>query len=82
MVSSVLKPHYRQKLISKDEYTDINRRISRMLYELVGPAQALDSETKARWQRVASDQVNKAVSQLRESNKSNEASDSSGAASS
>jgi hypothetical protein len=82
MVSSALKPHYRQKLISKDEYTDINRRISRMLYELVGPAEALDGETKARWQRVAREQVNKTVNQLREANKSNEASDSSGAASS
>lgn len=36
LVSSELKPYYRRKNISKDEYTNINRTISRSLYELVG----------------------------------------------
>ncbi|KAK2789260.1 hypothetical protein FQN52_006352 [Onygenales sp. PD_12] len=65
MVSSALKPHYRKHLVSKDEYTDINRRISRMLYEKVGPIGTLDAEAKAKWSAIASEEVNKAIAKLK-----------------
>lgn len=80
MVSSALKPYYRRKEVSKEEYTDINRRISRLLYDQVDASGALDSETKSKLAIIASEEVNKAVSMLRDL-RANEASDSSGAGS-
>ncbi|KAL1961147.1 hypothetical protein VTO42DRAFT_3092 [Malbranchea cinnamomea] len=81
MVRAALKPHYRQKLVSKDEYTDINRRISRKLYELVGSADELNPESRAKWEKVANEEVNKAVAHIKET-RTHETSESSGAASS
>ncbi|KAM5482303.1 hypothetical protein McanCB56680_003672 [Microsporum canis] len=80
MVSSVLKPYYRRNEVSKEEYTDINRRISRLLYDQVDASGVLDSETKSKLAIIASEEVNKAISILRDL-RSNEASDSSGAGS-
>lgn len=48
MVGASLKPHYRAKTISKDQYTDINRSISRMLYERAGGAESLDADADLR----------------------------------
>ncbi|EFR04749.1 hypothetical protein MGYG_07757 [Nannizzia gypsea CBS 118893] len=80
MVSSALKPYYRRKEVSKEEYTDINRRISRLLYDQVDASGTLDSETKSKLAIIASEEVSKAVSILRDL-RVNEASDSSGAGS-
>jgi hypothetical protein len=77
MVSAALKPHYRNQVVSRDEYTDINRRISRMLYERVGEAGLPDAEAKSKWNRIASEEVNKAVATLKEL-KANEGSESCG----
>ncbi|PGH15461.1 hypothetical protein AJ79_02438 [Helicocarpus griseus UAMH5409] len=78
MVSAALKPHYRNREVSKDEYTDINRRISRMLYDKVGTISVLDAEAKAKWASFAKGEVEKAIVKLKESreSKANEASDS------
>jgi len=65
LVSAALKPHYHEQKISKDEYTAINRDVSRMLYEKIGDFEALDLEGKAKWEKVAGDEVNKAVTALR-----------------
>lgn len=65
LVSAALKPHYHEQKISKDEFTSINRDVSRMLYEKIGNFEALDLEGKAKWEKVAGDEVNKAVTQLR-----------------
>jgi hypothetical protein len=35
LVGSELKPYYRRKIITKEEYTEINRTISRSLYDRV-----------------------------------------------
>ena len=77
MVSAALKPHYRSQAVSRDQYTDINRRISRMLYERVGEAGVLDAGAKSKWSSVASEEVNKAISNLQEL-KTNEESESGG----
>ncbi|KAK2748174.1 hypothetical protein FQN57_001299 [Myotisia sp. PD_48] len=66
LVSTVLKPFYRRKEVSKEQYTDINRRISRLLYDQVDSTGALDSETKSKLAVIASNEVNKAVTILRE----------------
>ncbi|TKA61324.1 hypothetical protein B0A55_11331 [Friedmanniomyces simplex] len=65
MVKLALGPRYRDKEISKEQYTDINRDVSRKMYDLVGDASALtDQAERERWQDVAEDQVKKAISVL------------------
>ena len=65
MVKIALGTRYRDKEISKDQYTDVNRDVSRRLYELVGDASALsDQAERERWQGVADEEVQKAVAAL------------------
>ena len=67
LVSAALKPHYNEQKISKDEYTAINRDISRMLYDQIGEFEALDVSGKAKWEKVAGEEVNKAIGALKAS---------------
>ncbi len=67
MVSSALKPYYQKKTISKDQYTTINRDISRKLYDQIGDFEALDVEGRAKWEKVAGDEVGRALATLEES---------------
>jgi hypothetical protein len=71
MVTVVLKPLYLKKEITKEEYTCINRDVSRLLYERVGDAGAealANQETRARWQQMAGDEVSIAVKAYRADN--------------
>lgn len=62
MVKLALRPRYLEKLINKDQYTDINRDVSRRMYDLVGDASALaDQSAQERWQGIAADEVQKAI---------------------
>lgn len=65
LVSAALKPHYTEQTITKDEYTNINRDISRMLYDKIGDFEALAGEDKAKWEKVAGEEVSKAVDALK-----------------
>ena len=68
MVTAVLKPMYVKKEITKQEYTDINRDVSRLLYEKVGEAGAdalLDHDTREKWQSMASTEVDNAIKTIR-----------------
>ncbi|EXJ61556.1 hypothetical protein A1O7_01984 [Cladophialophora yegresii CBS 114405] len=65
LVSSALKPHFHDQTITKDEYTSINRDISRMLYDKIGDFEALDVDDRSKWEKIAGDEVNKAVSSLK-----------------
>ena len=67
LVSSALKPYYRNKTISKDEYTTINRDISRRLYDQIGDFEALDVEGRGRWEKIACDEVEIAVAAMKKS---------------
>lgn len=64
MVSAALKPYYKNQEVSKDQYTDINRNISRMLYEKVGDAGIVDAEAREGWEKIAIEEVAKAVQSL------------------
>ena len=66
MVTAALKPHY-PTVVSKDQYTDINRNVSRMLYEKVGENGIVDGDTRETWERLARDEVAKAVQSLKTS---------------
>lgn len=65
MVSAALKPHYKSNAVSKDQFTDINRNISRMLYDRVGDTGNINGDARETWERLASDEVAKAVEALK-----------------
>lgn len=66
MVKNALGTRYRDREISKDQYTDINRDVSRMLYDQVGDAESLADQTeREKWQQLAVDEVQKAVDAIR-----------------
>lgn len=65
MVKMTLRPRYLEKTINKDQYTDINRSVSRKMYELVGDASALaDQGARERWQEMAATEVQSAIDGL------------------
>ncbi|KAI5270502.1 hypothetical protein E4T47_06150 [Aureobasidium subglaciale] len=73
MVKAVLGPRYRGGEINKDQYTDINRDVSRMLYDKVGDAEGLaDQDGRDRWQEVASAEVERAVQTIRSQEQSSD----------
>ncbi|KNG45373.1 phd and ring finger domain-containing protein [Stemphylium lycopersici] len=68
MVTAVLKPIYLKKEVSKQQYTDVNRDVSRLLYEKVGEAGAdalADQDTREKWQKMATTEVDVALKALR-----------------
>ena len=69
LVSAALKPFYSDGQVTKDDYTSINRDVSRMMYEHVG-VNGIDGvegdKRKSLEQRVATE-VRKAVETLKES---------------
>ncbi|KAL2864465.1 putative PHD and RING finger domain protein [Aspergillus lucknowensis] len=67
LVGKALKPYYRSKVVSKDEYTDINRNISRKLYDRALGLESLESNTKARLEATAKEEVQKAIDTLKHS---------------
>lgn len=66
MVSAALKPFYNDQTISKDEYTNVNRDTCHKLYDKIGDFEALDIEGKAKWEKVAGEEVSKAVGALKD----------------
>ncbi|KAE8375868.1 hypothetical protein BDV26DRAFT_267004 [Aspergillus bertholletiae] len=66
LVSAALKPYYHSKMVSKDEYTDINRNISRMLYERVGDVETIGADAKTDLETIAKEQVTKAIDALKQ----------------
>ena len=64
MVTTALKPHYHRNAVSKDQYTDINRKISRMLYERMGENGQLDNDTRDALEKLAGEEVASAVESL------------------
>ncbi|RAL04197.1 putative PHD and RING finger domain protein [Aspergillus ibericus CBS 121593] len=72
LVGTALKPYYRSRIISKDEYTDINRNISRMLYERVAGVETLEAGARATLEGVAKEEVEKAVDALKQRKETND----------
>lgn len=67
MVKLALSAWYRDKQVDKDQYTDINRDVSRKLYKELGDASALaGQETRDRLQEFADEEVSRAVAALPE----------------
>jgi CRISPR/Cas system CSM-associated protein Csm2 small subunit len=62
IVKSVLAPHWKSQRITKEQYADINREVSRKLYEIVADRDV--SEEKDRWEKIATSEVATAVEAL------------------
>ncbi|KAJ5488625.1 hypothetical protein N7539_003515 [Penicillium diatomitis] len=69
MVSTALKPHYRSKTITREQFTETNRTISRLLYKRVGKAQTLGPEVRTDLENTANFEVQKTVGALHKKNK-------------
>ncbi|GAB7339768.1 hypothetical protein MBLNU457_6325t1 [Dothideomycetes sp. NU457] len=66
MVKNALGPRYRDQEITKDQYTDINRDISHMLYDHVEDAKGLeDQSARDKLQEMANSEVEKAIEAIR-----------------
>jgi PHD-finger len=64
MVVDALKPYYKNKAITKDEYTGINRDVSRKLYDEVRDVGGLGrGDAKQKWHDKAEEEVRQAVEQ-------------------
>jgi len=67
MVGAALKPHFHAKEITKQQYTDICRDVSRMMYDKVGDAKSIaDQEERNKWVDVAAEEVEKALGNIME----------------
>ncbi|QSZ30032.1 hypothetical protein DSL72_004550 [Monilinia vaccinii-corymbosi] len=63
MVKKALGPHWKSQKISPEEYSDINRNVSRKLYELIADKDISDGD-KSSWERIATAEVSKAIQSL------------------
>lgn len=64
IVKTALKPHWRAQKLTTEQYSIINRDISRKLYDEVKDAISLDEETRRKWETRASQEVAQAVASL------------------
>ncbi|KAI9845258.1 MAG: hypothetical protein M1837_005014 [Sclerophora amabilis] len=67
MVKSALSPYYHNQGMAKDDYTNINRNISRMLYREIGDVDVLEDKAREFWEKFAVDEVAKAVGETKKS---------------
>ncbi|CAG7922135.1 unnamed protein product [Penicillium olsonii] len=69
MVGTALKPHYKKKTISKEQYTNINRCISRMLYDRVGDRETLEPDERTNLDTEARHEVQNTIDALKRQSK-------------
>lgn len=69
MVGTALKPHLKKKTISKEQYTNINRSISRMLYERVGDKETLEPDERTNLDTEAKHEVQNTLDALKRKGK-------------
>jgi hypothetical protein len=68
MVTAPLRPLYQKKEVTKDQYTEINRDVCRLIYDRVGgvgAAALMDQGTRDKWQKMAEQEVHAALKALR-----------------
>jgi hypothetical protein len=63
-VRSALKPHWRAKELTSEQYENINRDVSRKLYEEVRDPSTMDDD-KRTWEKIALQEVTRAVQELK-----------------
>jgi uncharacterized protein with ATP-grasp and redox domains len=60
LVKAALKPRYNANEINSHQYTEINRNVSRKLYDVIGTPDSFN-ESKEKWQSFAEQEVKNAV---------------------
>ena len=65
VVSAALRPPYHNGKIDKDQYTYINRKVSRMLYDMAGKDENVEGDKSDDWEHVAKQEVEKAIDALK-----------------
>ncbi|GKT88500.1 PHD-finger domain-containing protein [Colletotrichum tofieldiae] len=65
IVRAALKPHWRAQELTSEQYANINRDVSRKLYEGLRDLQTLDEDAKKAWEKIASTEVARAVEELK-----------------
>ncbi|KAI8269706.1 PHD and RING finger domain-containing protein [Colletotrichum sp. SAR 10_99] len=65
IVRAALNPHYRAKELTSEQYANINRDVSRKLYEGLRDPQALDEDARKTWEKIAAKEVARAVEELK-----------------
>jgi hypothetical protein len=62
IVKSALAPHWKSAEITKEQYADINRDVSRKLYDIVADRSRPNEQEK--WEKIATYEVATAVKSL------------------
>ncbi|KAK1981639.1 hypothetical protein LZ30DRAFT_592269 [Colletotrichum cereale] len=65
IVRAALKPHWRAQELTSEQYANINRDVSRKLYEGLRDPHTLDEDAKKTWEKIASKEVARAVEELK-----------------
>lgn len=64
IVKGALRPHWRSRKLTTEQYSAINRDISRKLYDEVKGAASLNAEARREWENRATKEVAQAVAEL------------------
>ena len=64
IVKSALAPHWKTAEITKEQYADINRDVSRKLYDIVAIREYPNEKDKRVWEKIAETEVATAVKLL------------------
>ena len=64
IVKSALTPHWRSGKLTKDQYSEINRSVSRKMYDIVGGRYSHDERDQCAWQKIAAGEVATAIRAL------------------
>lgn len=65
IVKSALSPHWHSNQLTSEQYETINRDISRKIYEEVRDPAAVGEETRQNWEKLATQEVARAIASLR-----------------
>jgi hypothetical protein len=65
IVRDALRPHWKSEKMTAAQYASINRDVSHRLYAEIKDPAALDEDTKKSWEKIATKEVERAISKLK-----------------
>ncbi|KAK3313520.1 hypothetical protein B0H66DRAFT_536784 [Apodospora peruviana] len=65
IVRSALRPHWRSKQLTSDQYASINRAVSQKLYKEVRDPATVTESARQNWEKLATNEVARAVAELK-----------------
>jgi Ring finger domain/PHD-finger len=67
IVRAALNPYWHSNNISKEQFVNVNKNVSRMLYDKIADVTALDDKEKGKWEKLATEEVKNAIEALKSS---------------